>query len=31
VPREHRGAWNASFAALQAFNATFFDTWRPLY
>jgi hypothetical protein len=31
VPRPHRGAWLASFAAIQAFNAALFYTWRPLY
>jgi hypothetical protein len=28
---EHRSAWIASFAALQALNAALFYTWRPLY
>jgi hypothetical protein len=31
VRPEHRAAWIASFAALQAFNASLFYTWRPLY
>ena len=31
IPREHRAGWIATFAALQAFNATLFYTWRPLF
>ena len=31
VPARHRGAWLASFAAIQALNAAMFYTWRPLY
>jgi hypothetical protein len=31
VPPRHRGAWLASFAAVQALNAAMFYTWRPLY
>ena len=31
VPPSHRPAWIASFAALQAFNAALFYTWRPLF
>ena len=31
VPARHRTAWLVSFAALQAFNAALFYTWRPLY
>ena len=31
VPERHRPAWLASFMAVQAFNATLFYTWRPLY
>jgi len=31
VRPEHRSAWIASFAALQALNAALFYTWRPLY
>ena len=31
VPPRHRGAWLASFAAIQALNAALFYTWRPLY
>jgi hypothetical protein len=31
VPERHRGAWIAFFAALQAFAAVMFFTWRPLY
>ena len=30
VPDRHRTGWVASFAALQAFNAVLFYTWRPL-
>ncbi len=30
VPDRHRAGWVASFAALQAFNAALFYTWRPL-
>jgi hypothetical protein len=31
TPASHRTAWLCTFAALQAFNATLFYTWRPLY
>jgi hypothetical protein len=31
VPERHRGGWIAAFAALQAFGAAMFYTWRPLY
>jgi len=31
VPSPHRPAWIASFAALQAYNAALFYTWRPLF
>jgi len=31
VPARHRAGWIASFAAIQAFNAALFYTWRPLY
>jgi hypothetical protein len=31
IPPTQRGAWIASFAALQALNAALFYTWRPLY
>jgi hypothetical protein len=31
VPERHRPAWLAGFMAVQAFNATLFYTWRPLY
>ena len=31
VPSTHRAAWIASFAALQAYNAALFYTWRPLF
>jgi len=31
VRPEHRSAWIASFAALQALNAALFYTWHPLY
>jgi hypothetical protein len=31
VPSTHRPAWIASFAALQAYNAALFYTWRPLF
>ena len=31
VPERNRPAWLASFMAVQAFNATLFYTWRPLY
>ena len=31
VPAPHRAGWIATFAALQAFNATLFYTWRPLF
>jgi len=31
VPARHRPGWIASFAAIQAFNAALFYTWRPLY
>jgi hypothetical protein len=31
VPSTHRPAWIACFAALQAYNAALFYTWRPLF
>jgi hypothetical protein len=31
VPSNQRAAWMASFAALQAFGAALFYTWRPLF
>jgi hypothetical protein len=31
IPVRHRPAWLVAFAALQAFNAALFYTWRPLY
>jgi hypothetical protein len=31
VPVRHRAGWIAGFAALQAFNAALFYTWRPLF
>ena len=31
VPSNHRAGWIATFAALQAFNAALFYTWRPLF
>jgi len=31
VPLRHRAGWITTFAALQAFNAALFYTWRPLY
>jgi len=31
VPLRRRAAWITTFAALQAFNAALFYTWRPLY
>ncbi len=31
VPARHRAGWMMVFAALQAFNAALFYTWRPLY
>lgn len=31
VPSNHRAGWFATFAALQAFNAALFYTWRPLF
>jgi hypothetical protein len=31
VPVRHRAGWITVFAALQAFNAALFYTWRPLY
>jgi hypothetical protein len=31
VPMRHRAGWVTVFAALQAFNAALFYTWRPLY
>jgi hypothetical protein len=31
VPIRHRAGWLTTFAALQAFNAALFYTWRPLY
>ena len=31
VPAPHRMGWIAAFAALEAFNAALFYTWRPLF
>jgi hypothetical protein len=31
VPSSHRAGWIATFAALQAFCAALFYTWRPLF
>ena len=31
VPAAHRMGWIAAFAALEAFNAALFYTWRPLF
>jgi Mannosyltransferase (PIG-V) len=31
IPARHRPGWIVTFAALQAFNAALFYTWRPLY
>jgi hypothetical protein len=31
VPARHRTGWIAAFAALEAFNAALFYTWRPLF
>jgi hypothetical protein len=31
VPAHHRSAWIATFAAMQAFGAALFYTWRPLF
>ncbi len=31
VPERQRPAWLAGFMAVQAFNATLFYTWRPLF
>jgi Gpi18-like mannosyltransferase len=31
APANHRAGWIASFAALQAYNAALFYTWRPLF
>jgi len=31
VPSSHRAAWIATFAAVQAFGAALFYTWRPLF
>ena len=31
VPPRHRAGWIATFAAIQAFNAALFYTWRQLY
>jgi mannosyltransferase PIG-V len=31
IPLNHRAGWIASFAALQAYNAALFYTWRPLF
>jgi hypothetical protein len=31
IPSSQRAAWIASFAALQAFSAALFYTWRPLF
>ena len=31
IPSNHRAGWIATFAALQAFGAALFYTWRPLF
>ena len=31
VPARHRLVWVGAFAALQAFGATLFFTWRPFF
>jgi len=31
IPPRHRAGWIAAFAALQAFGAALFYTWRPLF
>ena len=31
IPGRHRTAWVVTFAAIQAFNAALFYTWRPLF
>jgi hypothetical protein len=31
IPARHRVLWGAGFAAVQAFAAVLFFTWRPLY
>src|SRR5947207_1400404 len=31
VPPRHRAGWIATFAAIQAFNAALFHTWRQLF
>jgi hypothetical protein len=31
VPSNQRAAWIATFAAMQAFGAALFYTWRPLF
>jgi hypothetical protein len=31
VPARHCTAWVVTFAAIQAFNAALFYTWRPLF
>jgi hypothetical protein len=31
IPASQRAGWIASFAALQAFGAALFYTWRPLF
>ncbi len=31
IPANHRAGWIATFAALQAFSAALFYTWRPLF
>jgi hypothetical protein len=31
IPAAHRSAWIVSFAALQAYNAALYYTWRPLF
>jgi hypothetical protein len=31
IPAPHRAGWIATFAALQAFNAALYYTWRPLF
>ena len=31
VPARHRSGWISTFAAIQAFNAALFYSWRPLF
>jgi hypothetical protein len=31
IPSRQRAGWIAAFAALQAFGAALFYTWRPLF